>query len=61
MGKDRKPLGTVALVALAAILLSAVALAVDVDAARGGRGGGPGGGTRSPCRRARCLLVRPRS
>lgn len=46
MGKDRKPLGTLAVVALAAILLSAVALAVDVDAARGGKGkgGGPNGG-----------------
>jgi len=48
MGKDRKPLGTLAVVALAALLLSAVALAVDVDAARGGKGGGKGhngGGT----------------
>jgi hypothetical protein len=37
---DRKPLGTLALVAVTAILLSAVALAVNVDAARGGKGGG---------------------
>ncbi len=43
MGKDKKPLGTLAVVALAAILVSAVALAVDdVDAARGGKGGGGG-------------------
>ncbi len=40
MGKDRKPLGTVAVVALAAIMLSVVALAVHVDAARGGQGKG---------------------
>lgn len=46
MGKDRKPLGTLAVAALAAIMLSAVALAVDVDAARGGKGGGrPNGGS----------------
>ena len=40
MSKDRKPLGAVALVALAAILLSAVALDFDVDAAKGGNGNG---------------------
>jgi len=42
MGKDRKPLGTMAIVALAAVLLSALAFAVDVDAARGGKGGSGG-------------------
>ena len=45
MGKDRKPLGALAVVALAAILLSAVALSVDVDAARGGKGKGKFGET----------------
>ncbi len=40
MSKDSKPLGAVAVVALAAILLSAVALSVHVDAARGGKGSG---------------------
>ena len=39
-----KPIGWLAAVALVAILFSAVALAVDVDAARGGKGGGKGGG-----------------
>jgi len=45
MGKDRKPVGTLALVALAAILLSAVALAGDADAAKGGKGGGANNGS----------------
>ncbi len=45
MGKDRKPLGLLALVAVSAILVSAV-IAVNADAARGaGRGGGKPSGS----------------
>ena len=44
MKTERKPLGTLAILALAALLISAVALAVDVDAAKGGKGGGGGSG-----------------
>ena len=55
MGKDRKPLGMQAVVALAAILLSAVALAVNVDAARGGKGGGGG----KPSNGSATLVVSP--
>jgi hypothetical protein len=43
MGKDRKPLGLLAVLAVSAILVSAV-LAVNADAARGaGKGGGKHG------------------
>ncbi len=43
MGKNRKPLGLLALLAVSAILVSAV-IAVDADAARGaGKGGGKHG------------------
>lgn len=42
MGKDKKPLGALAVLALAGILLSAMALAVNVDAAKGGNGKGNG-------------------
>jgi len=50
MGKDRKPLGTLAVVGLAAILLSAVALAVDADAAGAGKGSRGGGHTTATLR-----------
>lgn len=40
MTGQRKPLGTLAVLALIGVLLSAVALAVEADAARGGNGNG---------------------
>jgi hypothetical protein len=47
MAKDRKPLGILALLAVSAILVSAF-VAVNADAARGGKGGGKfGSGTNS--------------
>ena len=48
MAKDRKPLGILAMLAVSAILVSAV-VAVHADAARGaGKGGGKHGGGSTP-------------
>jgi len=58
MAKDRKPLGILAMLAVSAILVSAV-LAVNADAARGaGKGGGKnGGGSTPPPSTATCSVT----
>jgi len=57
MGKDRKPLGLLALLAVCAILASAV-LAVNADAARGaGKGSGKGGGNPPPPATGTCTAT----
>jgi hypothetical protein len=57
MGNDRKPLGLLALLAVCAILASAV-IAVNADAARGaGKGGGKHGGGTPPTYTGTCAAA----